>query len=87
MVNSFIKLFGESHNYERAGYSSMVIANFSEYLTTAQIEEIVNMSLSNDQIYNSWTAQKNLTVIFSKNKEKIFKEKVDQIKKALNIDF
>ena len=50
-----------------------------------QIETIIEASLENDQIYDSWGAQKNLKTIFQRHKAKIQAEKVKEIEKNLDI--
>jgi len=84
-LDLIIKLFINSNSFEKAKQNSATLLNFSEDLTSEQIDNIIKASLENDQISNSWGAQKNLKQIFSRHKEKISEEEESKIKKTLGI--
>ena len=81
----FINLFASSITYNLAGHYSAIILAFNNHLTEKQIELIAEVSITNDQIYDSRRARTNLSIIFGKHKEKIKPENLREINKKFNL--
>ena len=85
LLDKIIMVFAKSNSFERAKQNSAILLDFINDLTQKQVNTIIEASLENDQIYDSWGAQKNLKTIFQRHKAKIQAEKVKEIEKNLDI--
>lgn len=66
VLNALIKRFATSVSFSEAGEYSKLLLIF-DYISKDQMEEIVNASTMNSQIYQSWEAQSNLRELFKKH--------------------
>jgi hypothetical protein len=83
--DKMIMVFAKSGSFDQAKQTSAVLVEFMDELTQRQVEKIVDASLENNQIYQSWGAQNNLQKVFSKQRARIPDEKIAAIVKTLAI--
>lgn len=85
LLDSIISVFIKSNTYERAKINSATLLHFTENFTKNQLDTIIEGSLENGQITQSYGAQDNLNILFSKRKTEISEEKIKELEKALHI--
>jgi len=75
-------LFAKSQSYAEAGETTRSLLKFESEFTDADILKIVDASLSNDQILNSYAARPHLRSLFERHVKIIPKEKIEEFFKA-----
>jgi len=84
-LDALVDQFAKSNSFEAAKQNSATLLNFVDDLTSKQIRVIVEASISNGQIYQSFGARENLPTVFSKHKSEISDEEITKIKELLYI--
>lgn len=78
-LNSLIDYFGESNTFEEAGLRTADLIKFAPF-SEEQLNTIAQISIENNQIYQSWEAQKHLKQLFSDNQTKLKSNLVKNLK-------
>jgi hypothetical protein len=78
--------FAASSSYDDAVGNSAMLINFSDKLTTEQMQVVIKACLENDQIYNSFGARKNLVGLLVMHKALMTPDQKAKIKKQMYID-
>ena len=79
LTSSFVAEFGMSSSYEIAGVNAEILENIQFQLSETDCRRIVDFSLSNDQILDSWRAKNYLRKILSSCEGKVDKAKIDEL--------
>ena len=74
-------LFSASDSFAEAGENVRLLCEFENDFTNADILKIVDITLSNGQIINSFTARPHLRRLFMKHSSIIPKEKLEEFLK------
>jgi GTPase SAR1 family protein len=87
MLEKIVELFVGSSSYEDAKFTSAILVNFIDSLTSRQVENIAKASVENNQIYQSWGAQSNLKKIFPSHEDKLSEAQKLKISEKYYITF
>lgn len=85
LIDSLITVFAKSHSYLDASAKANLL-DMSVDFTNEQINEIIRVSIKNDQIYGSFDAQKFLRKLLNKFSNKIDKESKRKLEKLMSSD-
>jgi hypothetical protein len=69
-IEFLIEYFGKSDNYQEAGVRTADLVKFAP-LSDSQLNRIAQLTIENNQISDSWEAQKHLKKLFSDNEKRI----------------
>jgi len=83
LINHILNEFEQSYSFEIASKWSEIVLNISHLLDDSQINKVVETSIKNNQIYDSWGAQKNLDKFLDAYKERIKKDKYWKLKEKI----
>jgi hypothetical protein len=64
LLDNYIDEFVSSQSYDSAGRRAEIVRMFGPYLTSEQIERVAEATCSNNQIYESYSAQDQLKQLF-----------------------
>jgi len=79
LLNSVIKTFLNSGNFKEARNKSRILLKFDDTFTAEQIDEIIRGSIQNNQIYNSFGAQKVLEELIQRHNKVIEKDLIQEL--------
>ena len=80
-IEKRLMLFAASHSFAEAGENARLLCEFEGEFTNADILKIVDITLSNDQIINSFAARPLLRSLFTRHANIIPKEKLGEFLK------
>lgn len=84
LLNSVIKTFLNSENFEEAKNKSRILLKFDEAFTAKQVNEIIRGSTQNNQIYGSFGAQCALRELIQKHNEVVDKNLTRKLYEKFN---
>ena len=83
LVDVLLKEYERSWSFNVAGLTAEIISEIAELLTPEEINRVVEVALSNDQILYSWKARAPLEFILNKYKDLIPNEEADKLAQVL----
>jgi len=83
LIDLIITEFEYSNSFNIAAYNAKILANLAYLLNEKQVNQIIDVALTNNQITYSWGAASHLKKILAINKDKISKEKAEKIRNIL----
>jgi len=82
-INQIITEFEDSSSFAMAKATSEILLNLSPILDKDQMNKIVDASLSNDQIHDSWGARQNLKKLLVAHQSDVSQDKSKKLLEAL----